>query len=87
MNPQDKLCSAPQARALTPSIRFPLSTPETPMARSLVVQKEESAQSSGLLSMFLVFSVAWLVLGFAAMASSEANEAPGGQVEPAVLIP
>jgi hypothetical protein len=57
------------------------------MARSLVVQKEESAQSSGLLSMFLVFSVVWLVLGFAAMASSEANEAAGGQVEPAVLIP
>lgn len=57
------------------------------MARSLVVQKEESAKPSGLLSIFLVFSVAWLVLGFASMASSDAADGGQGQVEPAVLVP
>ena len=57
------------------------------MARSLVVQKEESAKPSGLLSIFLVFSVGWLVLGFASMASSDAADGVPAQVEPAVLIP
>jgi len=42
------------------------------MARSLVVQREEHATTSGLFNFFLVLAFIWLGLAFVAMANSEA---------------
>ena len=42
------------------------------MARSLVVQREEQATTSGLFNFFLVLAFIWMGLAFVAMANSEA---------------
>ena len=42
------------------------------MARSLVIQREEQATTSGLFNFFLALALLWMGLGFVSMANSEA---------------
>ena len=48
------------------------------MARSLVVKHDESPRTSGLFTTFLLLSTGFLLLGAAALASSEA----GADIDP-----